>query len=185
MRDPTIARNYAEALTSLATKANDVEGWGAMISEVANAISAEPKLRRFLEAPRVTAAQKNAVIAKAFQDRFPRLFVRFIQAVISHRRQALIPQIAVQYHALVDDIQGRVHAQVTVSRDPDAGTQRAVATQLSRVLAKTVVPHYVVRPDILGGVIVRVGDTVMDGSVRRRLRLLRAHMLGGSIAAGR
>lgn len=178
MRDPTIARNYAEALVSLATKANDLDGWGQMIGEVAGAIGGDQRLRHFLEAPRVSTAQKNEVIGRAFQDRFPRLFVRFIQAVISHRRQALIPQIAIEYHLLVDQIKGRVHAQVTVARQPDEGTQRAISAQLSRVLGKTVLPHYTVRPEILGGVVVKVGDTVMDGSVRRRLRLLRSRLVG-------
>ena len=55
---------------------------------------------------------------------------------------------------------------------------RDVTARLSRVLGKTVVPHFVVRPDILGGTIVRVGDTIMDGSVRRRLNTLRSRMLG-------
>ena len=55
----------------------------------------------------------------------------------------------------------------------------AIAAQLSRVLKKIVVPHVTVNPQILGGVVVRVGDTVMDGSVRRRLGAVRAKMLGG------
>jgi F-type H+-transporting ATPase subunit delta len=181
MRDATIARNYAETLVSLATKANDLAGWGAMISQVADAVSGNERLRQFLQSPRVSAAQKNGVIARAFQDRFPRLFVRFVQAVISHRRQALIPEIAVQYHALVDEIAGRVHAQVTVARQPDAATQGVLVKELSRALSRSVVPHYTVRPEILGGVIVKVGDKVMDGSVRRRLRLLRARMLGVTV----
>ncbi len=178
MRDTTISRNYAEALLALATKANDLDGWGQMISEISAAMSQEQRLRHFLEAPRISTAQKNEIIGKALQDRFPRLLVRFIQAVISHRRQALIPDIAVEYHSLVDEVKGRVHAQVTVARTPDEGTRRAISAQLSRVLGKTVLPHYSIRPEILGGVVVKVGDTVMDGSVRRRLRILRSRLVG-------
>src|SRR6185312_3913868 len=93
-------------------------------------------------------------------------------------RQHLIPDIAIEYHAIVDEIQNRVHASVTVAREPDATLGHDVAARLSRVLGKTVVPHFVVRPEILGGTIVRVGDTIMDGSVRRRLSMLRSRMLG-------
>jgi F-type H+-transporting ATPase subunit delta len=135
-------------------------------------------LSRFLESPRVSAARKNEIVAAAFADRLPRPFVRFLEAVITHRRQHLIPDIAVEYHAIVDRIQNRVHASVTVAREPDAALGRDVTARLSRVLGKTVVPHFVVRPDILGGTIVRVGDTIMDGSVRRRLNTLRSRMLG-------
>jgi F-type H+-transporting ATPase subunit delta len=180
MRDPTIARNYAEALVSLAQKANDLAGWGTMVSDVADAIARDERLRLFLESPRVDVDTKNEVIAKAFQDRMPRLFVRFLQSVIRHRRHALIPQIAIEYHALVDEIEGRVHAQVTVSREPDAKLEKVVTERLSRVLGKSVVPHFQVDESILGGTVIRIGDTVMDGSVRRRLARLRQRMLAGA-----
>ena len=180
MRDPTLARNYAEALVSLAGKAKDLTGWGTMISDVADAITRDERLRLFLQSPRVAVEQKNEVIAKAFQDRMPRLFVRFLQSVIRHRRQALIPEIAVQYLALVDEIEGRVHAQVTVFRDPDAKLEKAVSERLSKVLGKAVVPHFTVDETILGGTIIRIGDTVMDGSIRRRLVRLRQRMMQGA-----
>jgi len=178
MQEPTIARNYAETLVELARRASDLDGWGGLIDEVAGAIEADIRLARFLEWPRVSAERKNEIVAAAFADRLPRPFVRFLQAVITHRRQHLIPDIAAEYHAIVDEIQNRVHASVTLAREPDQALGRDVTTQLSRVLGKTVVPHFVVRPEILGGTIVRVGDTIMDGSVRRRLSTLRSRMLG-------
>jgi len=66
-----------------------------------------------------------------------------------------------------------VHANVTVARQPMDGETDAIAAQLTRVLGKKVVPHVTVNPAILGGLVVRVGDTVMDGSLRRRLHRLR------------
>ena len=180
MRDPTIAHNYAAALVSLASKAGDLTGWGTMISDVADAIARDERLRLFLESPRIDVGQKNDVIAKAFQDRMPRLFVRFLQSVIRHRRQALIPEIAVQYHAIVDEVEGRVHAHVTVSREPDNKLAKTVTDRLSKALGKSVVPHFSVDESILGGTVIRIGDTVMDGSVRRRLARLRQLMLSGA-----
>jgi F-type H+-transporting ATPase subunit delta len=177
MRDATIARNYAEVLLDLARKGGDLDGWGRMIADVADAVSRDPTLRGFLETPRVSAAEKNAILAKAFQDRMPRLLVRFLQALVSNRRQMLIPEIATEYQALVDEVSGRVHAQVTLSREPAAEERDALARELSRVLGRQVVPHVTVNPEILGGVVVRVGDTVMDGSVRRRLAMLEHRLL--------
>ena len=180
MRDPTIARNYAEALVSLARKAKDLTGWGTMISDVADAITRDERLRLFLQSPRVPVEQKNEVIARAFQDRMPRLFVRFLQSVIRHRRQSIIPEISVQYLALVDEIEGRLHAQVTVSREPDGRLEKTVSERLSKVLGKAVVPHFTVDETILGGTVIRIGDTVMDGSIRRRLAKLRQRMMQGA-----
>ena len=179
MRDTTIARNYAETLLVLATKAEDLRGWGGMLTEVADAMGSNPTLRLFLESPRVSAVQKNAVLAKAFQDRMPRLMVRYLQSLVTHRRQMLIPRIAREYMDLVDETEGRIHARVTVARETGAEEASAIGTQLSRMFGKEVVPHLTVDPAIMGGLVVHVGDTVLDGSVRKRLASLRRRMLTG------
>lgn len=176
MRDATIARNYAEALLSLARKANDLSGWGAMLAEISGAIEGDVRLRRFLEAPQISAADKKAVLSRAFGDRVPRLFLRFLQALVDKRRQMLLPEIVVEYGSLVDAAQGRVHAQVSIARPVTDADRALIAQQLSRTLGKVVVPHITVNPEIIGGLVVRVGDTVMDGSVRKRLATLRSRL---------
>lgn len=180
MRDTTIARNYAEALLVLARKANDLEGWGRTLDGLAGAIRADLTLRRFLESPKVDAATKATILGKALEGRTPAPFVRFVQAVTRRGRQVLLPEIAVEYAKLVDEAVGRVHASVTLARQADAAEQARLAQALSTALGKTVVPHVTVDPAILGGAIVRVGDRVRDGSVRRRLALLRQRMVHGA-----
>ena len=179
MRDTTIARNYAETLLVLATRAEDLRGWGKMLTDVASAVRENPALRLFLESPRVSAAKKSEVIGKAFTDRMPRLMLRYIQSVVMHRRQMLIPEIAEEYMNLVDEAEGRIHARVTVAKETDEAGRAAIAQQLSRVFGKDVVPHLSVDPAIMGGVIVHVGDTVLDGSVKKRLATLRRRMVAG------
>jgi F-type H+-transporting ATPase subunit delta len=71
-----------------------------------------------------------------------------------------------------------VHASVTVAREADDADRKVIVDQLTRALGKQVVPHFHVNQAILGGVVIRVGDMVLDGSVRRRLATLRARMLG-------
>jgi F-type H+-transporting ATPase subunit delta len=179
MRDSTIARNYAETLLVLATRAEDLRGWGKMLTDVASAMRENPSLRLFLESPKVSAAQKSAVVGKAFTDRMPRLMLRFIQTMIMHRRQMLIPEVAEEYLNLVDAAEGRIHARVTVAKETDDAGRDAIATHLSRMFGKDVVPHLTVDPSIMGGVIVHIGDTVLDGSVKKRLATLRRKMLVG------
>ena len=177
MRDTTIARNYAEALLALARKAGDLQAWGRLIDDVANAVERDDRLRRFLEAPQISAEAKNAVLAKAYEDRAPRLFLRYLQRLVMNRRQMLIPEIANEYRDLVDEAEGRVHAQVTVAKPVDDAERAAIARQLSHTIGKPVVPQVRVNPNIMGGIIVRIGDRVMDGSVRKRLGILRSRML--------
>lgn len=184
MRETTIARNYAEALLELARRSGDLRAWGDLIDRVANAMESDRRLRMFLETPRVSAQRKNEILQKALGGLVPRTFVRFLNALVHHRRQMLIPGIAHEYHDLVDQVEGRVHASVTVAREPDEADRVMVAAQLSRTFGKIVVPHFHVNPSILGGVVVRVGDTVLDGSVKRRLSVLRARMDGSVVGVG-
>jgi len=176
MRGSTIARNYAEALLSLARKADDLEGWGEYITAVADAVEGDQRLRNFLAAPQISGADKNRVIEKAFADYLPRPMMRFLQKLVLNRRQTLIPQVAVEYAGLVDEVSNRVHAQVTLARDASDSDRSEIAAQLSKVMGKEVVPHLFVNPAILGGIVVRVGDRVMDGSVRKRLSTLRGKL---------
>ncbi|HEY7235954.1 MAG TPA: ATP synthase F1 subunit delta [Gemmatimonadaceae bacterium] len=177
MRETTIARNYAETLLELARRAGDLRRWGSAIDDVVDAMQSDRSLRLFLESPRVSAAQKNRILGRAFEGQLPRVFVRYLQALVTHRRQMLLPAIAREYHDLVDQVEGRLHASVTVADEPGDRERRAISKELSRAYGKEVVPHFVVNPAILGGVVVRVGDTVLDGSVRRRLSALRTRML--------
>ena len=177
MRATTIARNYAEALLVLARKANDLDGWGLAMNGVVTAMESDQRLRNFLAAPQISAAQKNAVIGKAFAAKLPKPMVRFLQKLVQNRRQMLLPQIAIEYGNLVDETTGRIHAQVTLSREASDADRNVIASQLSRAFAKTVVPHVDVNPAILGGVIVKVGDRVLDGSVRKRLKTLKARIV--------
>ncbi len=178
MNDASIARNYAEALLALAAKAKDQAGYGALISALGDAVSSDRTLQQFLAAPQVSAAEKNSVLGKALEGKAPRSFVLFVQKLVLNRRQTLIPDVAAEYQTLLDAAEGRVHARVTVARPYDAAATESLAKALSKALAKTVVPHVTVDERIIGGIVVRVGDTVMDGSVQRKLGKLRTVLVG-------
>lgn len=177
MNDSTIGRNYAETLLILAKKQGQQEEWGALIDALAVAMQEDRTLKTFLESPKLAASQKIEIVDKALGKKVPQVFLRFLEIVISKRRQMLIPAIATEYRALIDESEDRVHATVIVAREPAEAEKDALAKQLSRLLGKRVVPHITLNPAILGGLIVKVGDTVMDGSVRRRLATLRSRML--------
>jgi F-type H+-transporting ATPase subunit delta len=169
-----VARNYAEALLELATASNAVEQYADLIDAVASAVETTPEVEAALMSPRVPKAKKLAVFGAALQSA-PRPFALFIQSVIKRGRQALLRGIATEYLALVDLKLNRVRASVTLARPVDEAFRTQIAQTLAKALGKTVVASFRVDPAILGGTVVRVGDRVLDGSVRRRLaRLKRA-----------
>ena len=181
MNEQRIGRNYAEALLTLARKSGEEEQWGALIEAISGAMRENPTLRTFLESPKLSASRKIDLLNKALATGAPPVFLRFLETVILKRRQMLIPEIASEYRMLIDESEDRVHVNVTVAREPEQRERDALAKQLSRLFGKRVVPHISINPAILGGVIVKVGDTVMDGSVRRRLATLKQRMLATAV----
>jgi F-type H+-transporting ATPase subunit delta len=178
MNEDRIGRNYAEALLTLSRKAGEQEEWGELIDAIAVAMREDQTLRTFLESPKLAGSQKIEILQRALGKGVPPVFLRFLNTVIGKRRQMLIPAIASEYRLLIDESENRVHASVILAREPAQPEKDALGRQLSRVFGKRVVPHFSLNPAIIGGVIVKVGDTVMDGSVRRRLATLRQRMLG-------
>lgn len=184
MRDETVARSYAEALFELAQRHEGIEVYGEGISTVAALLDENPQFRLFLETPRVDAGDKKAVLRKAFGDQLPVNLVNFLLVTIDKRRQRLLREISREYSALVDEHLNRAHVEVTVARRLDQASLDQVAERLSGLLGKTAIPHQRVKPEILGGVVVRAGDTIFDGSLRRRLDRMRRRLVKAGTPAG-
>ena len=181
MKSTTIARNYAEALFLAAEAEGEaaVERYGRLLEAVAGAIRADERIAMALDSPRVSKAAKADLLARALGRIAPAPLVRFLEAVVRRGRQGLIAEIAQQYDVLQDVKLNRVHAGVTLAQEPDARLEKQIVERLTAALGKEVRAHFRADRAILGGVVVRVGDRIYDGSVRRKLAVLRRKMLVG------
>ena len=176
MRSATIARNYAEALFEAGERSGRAARYAELIDAVAAVVETTEQVQTVLVSPRIPKAEKTRLLAAALPDA-PREFVLFLQAVVKRGRQQLLGEIASEYHTLLDIKLNRVRAGVTLARPADESVRRTIQERLSRQLGKEVLPSFLVDPEILGGVIVRVGERIHDGSVRRRMTKLRRALL--------
>lgn len=184
-----IARNYAETLLALAHRHGGeptVDEYAAAIDDVAEILEREPLIRDFLETPRVDLDAKKRAIEASFRGRVPDLFLRFLIVVVEKRRQSLLRSIAEQYHILVDEARGRVRAEVVLAREADESLKEEILTRLRNRLGQDVTADFTVDPSLIGGVVIRVGGEILDGSLLRRLTGLRRRMLESPVpsAAG-
>ncbi len=177
MRETTVARSYAEALFELGQRHRQLEVYADALDVVTGLLETQPAIRTFLESPTVEPAAKKGVLTDALGNRVPRPFLNFLLVVVDKGRQRLLPEVAREYHALLDEHLGRMHVQVTLAREADARTGEEIKAALSAALGRTVLPHFRVDPRIIGGMIVRYGDRVLDGSLRSRLNSLRRQLL--------
>lgn len=183
MRDETVARNYAETLFELASRNDALQQYGDAIQIVAKLIEEDVTFRLFMETPRIDDADKKAVVKKSFGEHVPKHVVNFVLVTIDKRRQRLLRSISQQYHALLDAHMGREHVQVTVARALDDTTREVITEKLSAALGTEAIPHIRVDAGIIGGLVVRTGDTIYDGSIRRRLEGMRRLLLEADLPA--
>jgi F-type H+-transporting ATPase subunit delta len=174
----TIARNYAETLFELARRADATSAWGELMDATAGAL-ASPGIEAMLMSPRVPTEEKVRIVSEALRDA-PKQFVLFLAAVIRRGRQPLLGTIADEYRLMLDQTLGRVRAGITLAQPADEARKAEIVQKLSAALGKEVIAGFAVDPAILGGTIVKIGDQVYDGSVRRRLGRLRRQLIAGN-----
>jgi F-type H+-transporting ATPase subunit delta len=178
LRSETVARNYAEALFQLAERSGNTERYVDLLDAIAAAVEQTPQVQAVLMSPKVPKPRKAQILAGAVREA-PREFGLFLEAMVKRGRQHLLREIATEYLKLLDQKLDRVRAGVTVARTPDERLKSTIQELLSKQLGKHVIPAFTVDPEILGGTIVRVGERVLDGSVRRRMTKLRRQLLSG------
>ncbi len=186
MRSEAIARNYADTLLALAQRhggLSTAEEFLRAIEDVAALVEREPRVRAFLDTPRVGAEAKKQALRASLAGRVPELFLRFVLVVVEKRRQGLLREIARAYAGRVDEMLGRVRVAVTIAHAPDAALQEEIRRSLEARLGREVIPTYTVDPELLGGVVVRVGDQILDGSVRSQATRMRRRLLEVEIPA--
>ena len=183
MREATVARSYAETLFALAEGHDGVEAFGQAVDAVAR-LCEDARVREFLATPRIPAAAKKGALEKALGPTSPPLFLAFLKVVVDKGRQRLIPRIAEEYGLLLDRRMGRRYVEVTVARPLDEAALGELARRMSKATGFTIVPAVKVVPGILGGIVIRDGDTVYDGSLRRRLGTMRRRLLGAKLPVG-
>lgn len=178
MSDSAVGENYAGALLELATRRDAAEEYGRHLAAVAGLYREAALFRLFLDTPRVPEDRKKEVLREVLSDRVPEPFLHFLLVVLDKRRQRSIPRIEEAYRALLDERFGRVHANVTMAVEPDEELRREVTGRLEEILDRQVEANFRTDEEIVGGIVVRFEDKVMDGSIRRRLQNLRRRLLG-------
>lgn len=168
-----MARVYAETLLRMAAQEEATETVTADLEGFVATLDAEPEFRRFLEAPQITGRDKQDVLDQAFGERLHPLVLRFLRLVVEKHREPLLPDIAAAWRARLDAQANRQAATVTTAIAADDATLDEIRRALEVGTGKTIALETRVDPSILGGLVIRTGDLLMDASVKSRIAALR------------
>jgi len=172
-----LALTYAQALLELAKEPGEAETVGEELAELRKALLADPMGMELLNDPALGVAERHKLLDRVFQNRVSPLVMNFLHVLGEKGRLRLLLAIAGEYHDLLDKRAGKIEVDVTVAFRLDEQTFENVRQRIGTALKKDVVLHQYVDEKILGGMILRVQDKMIDGSVRTQLSALRQRIL--------
>lgn len=175
--DTKVARRYARALFGVARRKSREAVIQRDLSAVVETLTQSPRLKAALESPLLPAERKTEVIRSVFASDLDPMTLAFLNLLVEKRRENILLAVQQEYGQLADVSQGllRVHALVAA---PLSDTERiALESGLQKRTGKRIQMDVQIEPALLGGVVVRMQDTVIDGSVRGALERIREQML--------
>jgi F-type H+-transporting ATPase subunit delta len=171
----TLARPYAEAVFRIAQEAGALKPWSDMLA-LAAAVAGDAQIARLAVDPRVSHARFIQLFLDICGTRLTKAGANFIRVLQENRRVQLLPEIAQLFEARRAAAESRIEAQLISAFPVSAEQTQRIAAALQKRLGRTVDLVTTVDPGLIGGIIIRAGDTVIDGSVRGKLRALASHL---------
>lgn len=177
-----IARRYAGAIFDIGLKQHSLDRTLEDVRGIAE-VFAHRKLAYLLREPKVPAQRKETAIRQALDKKVLPTSLNLALLVVQRELVDIMPNIANELDQLVLNYKNEAIADVTTATQIDDAQLTQIKQALENRTGKTIITHTRVQPDILGGVIARVGDQVIDGSVRTRLAALRQQLLKGALSS--
>jgi len=173
----TISRRYGEALFNLAVQGNLVDRIQAELIELVNAYQTTSELRQLLKHPRLSMDAKSRILTQIVSGEFSPLTLKFLELLLRKNRTDYLAGVLEVYNLLTDEQRGTLRGIVRSPFMLNKAEQDKLVDRLQSRFGKKIILTIKVDRSLLGGVSVQIGDNVIDGSVRRKLKCLREQLL--------
>lgn len=168
-RGTVVAKRYAKAMFELAREQGKEAETENQLQALVEAAAQDAEIRAFLAAPSITADEKIKVLQAAFGDKASSIVLNTISLLIERGRHGEIDALLDAYRQVAGQALGRADALVTSPQPLSDEVKNQLATQFGKVIGKSVRVENVTDATLLGGLMVRIGDTLYDGSLRGKL----------------
>ena len=182
MSQRTVTRRYATALYEEADAAGGLAAVDDDVLMLRNNIESNRELSRFFESPVIPQEKKESILQELLEERVEALTLQFLRLLVQKDRETLTKAILDQYQSLRDEQRGIVDAEVTVAQPLNDEDRNALVEALEEKTGKDVRLHLEENPDLIGGLVIRIGDRVFDGSVRSQLNALRDQLQNATLS---
>lgn len=178
MAEDALVRGYAEAMFSIAEAEGELDAVEAQLYAFAKLLERESRVREALVDTSLPAENKRGLIRDTLGERANPIAVNMLGFLVEQDRARDIGEVVEGLATIVAERRQQVLAEVRTAVALDEGQRRRLAEGLSKATGRQVEVKVVVDPSVLGGVVARIGDEIIDGSVRSRLQEVRQQMAG-------
>jgi F-type H+-transporting ATPase subunit delta len=180
--DMTVARRYAKALLTMGREDGKYQEYGEGLSGFAHLLEREPELRDALLNPIHSREDRRKLLLRMIDLlQLPLLVSNLLQLLLDKHRLNVVDGVAQAYQEMVDEVENVSRARVKAAIVLDDATQDRLRQVLSKLTGSTVVMEVEEDPNIIGGIVAKVGDLVLDGSVRSQINSLRESLIKGEV----
>ena len=172
------ARRHAQAVFEIALERDELEGWREDLRKISD-VMGDFLFSLYLEAPNIPFKDKEALLGERLEG-ISQFAMNLVHLLVVKGRVRIAEGIASEYERLVDAYYGIEHAEVTTAIPIDEERREGIAQSLSEKWGKRVVLSTRVDPDIDGGLVIRIGDRLIDGSTKGKLAQLRRDLIGAA-----
>ncbi|PKM82208.1 MAG: F0F1 ATP synthase subunit delta [Firmicutes bacterium HGW-Firmicutes-14] len=177
MLENAVARRYAQAFFGIAQDRSMVDKLETELKTVVETIDGNEELRRVMDHQLVSPVEKKAIVNKIFSEEISEITVNFLDIVIDKYRATYIPAIYEEFVSYANENRNMADARVKTAAELTEADLEALKDKLNAVTGKNVRLQPEVDPSLIGGVMVRIGDKVIDGSLLGRLEKLKENLL--------
>src|SRR5688500_11501614 len=172
-----VASQYAKALLDLANERQQQVQIAEEMRGIKEVVDSSPTLAAYLRDPGISETEREQMLQRIFANRVSPLVYNTMRVLNSKGRLGALGQVAEQYQELIDEQMGKIEVDVTVAQRLDAETMELVRQRVSSALKKDAVVHQYVDESIIGGLVLRVEDKLIDGSVRAQLDRMKRKLM--------
>lgn len=169
------ARRHAQAAFQIALERSELDMWRGDLKRISEAME-DPLLAAFLQSPKVPFEEKARILSQCLEGINP-LAMNLAFLLVAKGRLGIVEEIVLEYGRLLDEHRGIAHAEVATAVPLDLDEKDRLTHRLSDMMAKEILVTTKLDPSIIGGLIARVGDKLIDGSIKSRLLALRESLV--------
>jgi F-type H+-transporting ATPase subunit delta len=176
-----IARVYATSLVEFGQEKKVLPEIEEEIKFLADLVTENKDFRLFLSAPEITRESKKEFIEKVFKGNLSELMINFLKVLLDNDRQSCLVDINQALGTLLDQVNNRQKVTIVTSVEIDEAMKSKLSARLKDVLKKDIILNVEINTKILGGIIIKVGDTVIDGSLLKDLKNIKNNLLNSKV----